>query len=129
MVSLSRSYNFKLFKGYLPQILLGTFLNNLTYMSPFVILLNQSDWSIRMGRGKKCFSTCQYATFQFWSRKIASGDTGQSIFSDVKLFLLLRLFISFYLKIISYSFWNTFTCCNITITTMQNKYSKLFFNL
>ena len=43
MVSLSRPYNFKHFKGYLPQILLGTFLNNLTYMSPFVIL-SKSVW-------------------------------------------------------------------------------------
>ena len=30
MVSLSRPYHFKLFKGYLPQILLGLFLNLLS---------------------------------------------------------------------------------------------------
>ena len=37
MVCLSRSYHFKIFKGYLPPILLGPFLNTLTQMFDSVL--------------------------------------------------------------------------------------------
>ena len=34
-----RPYHFKLFKGYLPQILLGSFLNNLTHIMIMIYLV------------------------------------------------------------------------------------------
>ena len=37
MVCLSRPYSFKFFKGYVPQILLGPFLNIMTYIYFFYL--------------------------------------------------------------------------------------------
>ena len=72
MVCLSRPYSFKLFKGYLPQILLGPFLNTLPQMAQ----LKKQRSSLFLWKGLNCLTTKSwYEKTELFTAKFAVNFT------------------------------------------------------